>query len=186
MVLNLKGIPYKTEWIEYPDIAPTLKSFGVPPTEEEPPYTLPTIRIGSDKYVMDSHKIAIEVEQLHPLPPLYLDSPMLPKVQELLKQGVSPLRGVLMPNIPRNLLNPRSAEYFEETRSVRFGMPLSQLEKEQGGESAWTAAEPAMKELGALLRAEGGPFVLGKTGESLSSSRALDGILWRTDLEDEG
>lgn len=44
-------------------------------------------------------------------------------------------------------------------------MSLPQLEKETGGDSAWEAAKPALKELGAILRAEGGPFVLGKTGE---------------------
>lgn len=164
-MLNLKGIPYKTEWIEYPDIAPTFKSFGIPPNAEGIPYTIPTIRIGSDEYVMDSYKIATEIEQLHPSPPLHLDSSILRRVQELMAQGLTPLRGVLIPNISRKL-NPPSEEYFEKTRSARFGMPLAQLEKEQGGESAWAGAEPAMKELGAILRAQGGPFVLGKTGGS--------------------
>lgn len=48
-------------------------------------------------------------------------------------------------------------------------MPLSQVEKEKGGESAWEAAEPKWKELGALLKAEGGPFFMGKTGEHIGS-----------------
>jgi len=74
-------------------------------------------------------------------------------------------RGVAIPKIPRNLLNPPSAEYLDRTRLARFGMSLPQLEKETGGDSAWEAAKPALKELGAILRAEGGPFVLGKTGE---------------------
>lgn len=26
MVLNLKGVDYKTQWVEYPDLVPTLKS----------------------------------------------------------------------------------------------------------------------------------------------------------------
>lgn len=26
MILSYKGIPYETEWIEYPDLAPKLKS----------------------------------------------------------------------------------------------------------------------------------------------------------------
>lgn len=114
---------------------------------------------------MDSRKIAAELERLHPQPPLHLDSPLLPKVQELIAQGIAPLRGVVYPKIPRKLLNPPSKEYFERTRAVRFGMPLPQLEKELGGDGAWEGAEPAMKELGAILRAEGGPFVLGKTGK---------------------
>ncbi|CAD6569057.1 MAG: hypothetical protein ASARMPREDX12_002045 [Alectoria sarmentosa] len=163
LVLNLKGIPYKTEWLEYPDIAPTLKPLGIPPSE--PPataYTSPTIRI-SDKYVMDSRKIADVLEKKHPSPSLHLDSPILKKVEELAPQCVMPLGPVFIPRVPRFMLNSRSAEYFERTREARFGMSLSQLEKEKGGESAWKAAEPKWKELGTLLKAEGGPFFMGKT-----------------------
>lgn len=169
LLLNLKGIPYKTEWLEYPDIAPTFKSFGIPPNE--PPataYTSPTIRI-ADKYVMDSRKIADVLEQEHPFPSLHLDSPILKKVEELASQCVAPLGPVFMPRIPRTVVNPASAEYFERTRAARFGMPLSQLEKEKGGESAWKAVEPKWMELGNLLKAEGGPFFMGKTGKHVGS-----------------
>lgn len=169
LILNLKGIPYKTEWLEYPDIAPTLKPFGIPPSE--PPasaYSCPTIRI-SDKYVMDSRKIADVLEKEQPSPSLHLDSSILKKVEGLAPQCIMPLGPVFMPRIPRLLLNPRSAEYFERTREERFGMTLSQLEKEKGGEGAWKAAEPKWKELGTLLKAEGGPFFMGKTGKHVGS-----------------
>ena len=164
LILNFKGIPYKTEWIEYPDLAPTFKSFGIPPNE--PPataYTSPTIRV-SDKYVMESRKIADVLEREYPSPPLYLDSSILKKVEELVPGCIMSLGPIFMPKIPRHVLNPSSAEYFERTRAERFGMDLSQLEKERGGESAWKAAELKWKELGALLKAEGGPFFMGKTG----------------------
>lgn len=169
LVLNFKGIPYKTEWLEYPDIAPTFKSFGIPPNE--PPataYTSPTIRI-SDKYVMDSRKIADVLEEEKPSPSLHLDSPVLKKVEELVPQCITQIAPVFIPRAPRYALNPPSAEYFERTRMAKFAMPLSQLEKEKGGESAWKAAEPQWKELGALLKAEGGPFFMGKTGKHIGS-----------------
>lgn len=169
LILNFKGIPYKTEWLEYPDIAPTLKSFGIPPSE--PPstaYTSPTIRI-SDKYVMDSRKIADVLEKEYPSPSLHLDSPILKKVEELAPQCITALVPVYIPRAPRYVLNPPSAEYFERTRAARFGMPLSQLENEKGGESAWKIAEPKWKELGSLLKAEGGPFFMGKTGMHIGS-----------------
>jgi len=60
-------------------------------------------------------------------------------------------------------LNPSSKEYFERTRHERLGKPLAQIAQESGGEEAWMAAIPELKELGALLKAEGGPFVMGKT-----------------------
>jgi len=57
-------------------------------------------------------------------------------------------------------------EYFEKIREAELGMPLAQFEKEQGGEDAWKGAEPAFKEVGKLLKAEGRPFFMGKTGRS--------------------
>ena len=56
-------------------------------------------------------------------------------------------------------------------------MTLSQLEKEKGGEGAWKAAEPKWKELGTLLKAEGGPFFMGKTGKHVGSLFFLQ-IAW--------
>lgn len=116
---------------------------------------------------MDSRKIANVLEKAHPSPSLHLDSPILKKVEELLPQCATALGPALFPRIPRFVVNPPSAEYFERTRSAKFGMPLSQLEKEKGGESAWQAAEPKWKELAALLKAEGGPFFMGKTGRHI-------------------
>ena len=167
LFLNLKGIPYKTEWIEYPDIAPTFKSLGIPPNDEGVPYTIPTIRIG-DKYIMDSKKIAAELEKQFPSPPLYIDSPLVGTVQKHVSENLGALRGVLMPKGPRFILNDASVPYWNETRSKRFGMPLDQFEKEFGGEDAWENVKPPMKELGALLKAEGGPFLMGKTGKTSS------------------
>ena len=165
LILNLKGIPYKTVWLEYPDIAPTLKSLGVPPSEPpDTPYTSPTICI-SGKYVMDSPKIADALEKEYPSPSLHLDSAILKKVDELFPQCLMTLVPVFMPRVPRAMLSPASAEYFSRTTAERFGMDLSQLEKEKGGDSGWKAAEPKWKELGALLKAEGGPFFMGKTGK---------------------
>ena len=191
LMLNLKGIPYKTEWLEYPDIAPTLESFGLPPNE--PPtttYTSPAIRI-SDKHVMDSRKIADVLEMEHPFPSLHLDSPILKKVEELAPQCIMSLGPVFLPKIP-GVLNPPSAEYFERTRAISFGMTLTQFEKEKGGETAWGVAEPKWKELGTLLKAEGGPFFMGKTGRHIGvcliSQRAwrmsayrLDSVICRPD-----
>ncbi|KAJ2912607.1 hypothetical protein MD484_g7809, partial [Candolleomyces efflorescens] len=45
--LNYKGLPYKTEWVEYPDIAGVLKGHGIGPTAHYPDgapyYSLPAI-----------------------------------------------------------------------------------------------------------------------------------------------
>ena len=112
---------------------------------------------------MESKKIAAELERRYPSPPLHLDSPLLLKIDELKNQAITVLRAVLMPDV-HLLLNERSDQYFVPTREAKFGMSMSQL-KEKGGDHSWTKAEPTIKEVGELLRAEGGPFLMGKTGE---------------------
>jgi hypothetical protein len=81
-------------------------------------------------------------------------------------QLMLPLRPVIMPRIPRTILNPRSAEYFRKTRAKRFGMPLDEFEKsEEGGEKAWENVKPALEDVGTLLKQTEGPFFMGKEGE---------------------
>lgn len=177
LVLNYKGIPYKTEWLEYPDLEPTFKSFGIPPNAEGSAYSIPTIRIG-DKYVVDSAKIAAELEKQYPSPSLHLGSPALLKVQQLMPKCVEGLKGLFMPKVPSAILNQASVPFWVEKREKRFGMSLAQLEKEQGGEAAWERSTPTIKEFGSILKAEGGPFVLGKTGKAPSACSGLTSCPW--------
>lgn len=112
---------------------------------------------------MESQAIAERLEKDYPTPSLHLDCPFLPKVQALLPEILKPLGGLWQPAVPNNLLNPSSKEYFERTRAERLGKSLTQFAQESGGEEAWVAALPKLKELGGLLKGKGGPFVLGKT-----------------------
>lgn len=163
LVLNLKKIPYKTTWLEYPEIAPTLKGIGLPPNDEGIPYTIPAVRLPDGTPVMDSRKIAPELEKLHPSPNLHLDSAVLPQVEEQLKALLMPTVGVWMPKIPRTFLKEPSITFFEKTRAERFGCTLSELEKKTPEDEAWSKAEPGIKDLGNLLKRKGGPFFLGET-----------------------
>ena len=165
LVLNYKNIPYKTTWVEYPDIAPTFKSFGIPPNLEDgayADYTIPAVKLPDGRYIMDSAKIAEELEKLYPDPPLYLDSPILKQLLEYSPKAIGPLRPEMMPKVCYNLLNPRSVEYFERTRAERFGMPLTEYAK-LGGDQVFQDATPGLKQMGDVLRANGGPFCMGKT-----------------------
>ena len=63
-VLNYKGIPYRTVWVEYPDIARTCQELGVDPTSTKadgsPQYTLPMIYDPSTKIALaESAAIAL-------------------------------------------------------------------------------------------------------------------------------
>ncbi|PQE28700.1 glutathione s-transferase protein [Rutstroemia sp. NJR-2017a WRK4] len=167
LALNYKNIPYKTEWTEYPDVAPKLKSFGLPPNESGVPYSIPTVRLPDGSYLQDSKPIAYKLESLYPAPEypsLNLSSPLHEKVQEIIPKFALPLRPVWMPRIPTDILNEKSAAYFNETREKIVGMPLSEYGKKEGGEEVWAKAEPGFKELAEILKAnDSGPFVEGDT-----------------------
>lgn len=106
------------------------------------------------------------LEEKYPNPPLHLDSPVLAQIEALMPKVLMPtMNPVLMPRVPRNILNPPSAAYFLRTRAERFGMPLDEFEKsEKGGDMAWASAEPGFQKLAELLtKNPDGPFFLGAT-----------------------
>ncbi|KAF5335405.1 hypothetical protein D9611_011729 [Ephemerocybe angulata] len=77
--LNYKRIPYKTEWVEYPDIAAVLKKHGIGPTDENRDgttyYSVPAIldvddTTGEVKAALaDSIPIAEYLEKVYPATP---------------------------------------------------------------------------------------------------------------------
>ena len=167
LVLNYKAIPYKTTWLEYPSIAPTFTALGIPPNDpalNPTPYSIPAVRLPDGRYIMDSLAIATEIEKLHPEKPLRLDAQVLGEVMAVVPEVMGPMRGVVMPGSAAKLLNPESKAYFEETREKRFGMPLEELARKEGGDEAYEKARPAFRKLGELLEknGKGGPFFLGE------------------------
>lgn len=162
--LNFKGIPYTTEWLEYPDVGAKLKEAGVPPNEAGgPDYTIPAVKLADGRVIMDSIKIAPELEKIYPEPPLQLDSPYFQKAHDIVVK-MGGLRPLLLPRVPVRLLPERSKEYYDRTREVQFGMTLSELEKSEKAQNAWKYAEPGFQELKSLLgENEAGPFFMGQT-----------------------
>ncbi|KAG8624244.1 hypothetical protein KVT40_007311 [Elsinoe batatas] len=164
MILNFKGIDYKTEWVEYPDIAPKFKSFGIEPNKDSPEYTIPAIQTAKGDYIMDSKRIAAYLEETYPpgdYAAVKLDEPVQEKVVKTLNDIWRALQPVILPLIPRNVLNPSSAEYFQRTRKEIFGMPLDEFEATKGGDEAWKNAEKPIGEMASLLREEDGPYFQG-------------------------
>ena len=142
---------------------------GIPPNKEGISYTIPVLRFprsptSEPRWVMESRAIAAALEQECPSPSLHLDSPILPKVEALMKIITPTLFPVFLPRVPRDILNERSIYYFRKTREEKFGMPLDELEKsEKGGENAWESAAPPLSKLAELLKENGGPFFRGET-----------------------
>lgn len=124
---------------------------------------------------MDAKRIAASLEEKYPDPPIHLDSPQVARVGECFGRLLVPMRGILLPKIARNLLNPESVPYFHESRSKQLGMPLEQLDKELGGDAQWEEAKPILREIAALIEENGGPFVL--SGEVSYADFILVGAL---------
>lgn len=165
MLLNIKGISYTTQWVEYPSIADTLSSLSIPPANDTPQYTIPAIRLNG-RHSMDSYAIAPLVESAHPTPSVHLTDPIVQRVRANVGRWSEPLRPVWTPQVPA-LLNPPSEEYFNRTRSAAMGRPLSEIKAEVDAGSPivdqkWEEVRPAIEEAVAMLRENSaGPFFLG-------------------------
>jgi len=167
MILNYKDIPYTTEWVEYPDLAPKFKALSIPPNPKDAPgyfaeYSSPAIKYANGTYQMDSWPIAHSLEKQYPTPSLHLDDPIVVQIRDHLPNIMGPIRALLIPRVVF-LLNERSAEYFHETREKMFGKKLEQVEKDADVSECWEKTKGPVKEAGDLLRKNGGPFFLGET-----------------------
>ncbi|KAJ7577636.1 hypothetical protein C8J56DRAFT_970385 [Mycena floridula] len=132
--LNFKGLPYKTEWIEYPDIEKVAKELGTKPTGTragKPLYTIPMIHDDSNNVaIADSMAIAEYLDETYP------DHPHLMPVGtfSLHMALVDALRPVhrnagglysMSRTIP--CLNPPSAEKYKTHWETRFGKTVAEL-----------------------------------------------------------
>ncbi|TFK28911.1 hypothetical protein FA15DRAFT_664544 [Coprinopsis marcescibilis] len=141
--LNYKGLPYKTETIEYADIADFYKKNGIPPAVVYPNgfalHTLPVIKddsSGQDVFVVDSLEIAKYLDKTYP------DTPrLIPEGAEAqVKAFQDQLSAAIVPVIPLvfKLSAPQtteySREYFNKTRARDLSAlfpdkPVSSLEE---------------------------------------------------------
>ncbi|KAL7945042.1 hypothetical protein V8C42DRAFT_324397 [Trichoderma barbatum] len=163
LILNYKDLDYKTEWLNYPEIAPRLKPH-IAPNETGRAFSIPTIQFPDGTYVMESRKIAEAIEQKHPSPSVYLDSPAVKRIESLVLNTIKPIYPLLMYKISQVILTEKSYDYWVGQYTREYGMTLDEYERQFGGEKAWAEAQPAMSELTALLEEgqAGGPFFLGK------------------------
>lgn len=137
LALNYKRIPYKVEWVEYPDIRSTCERLGAPPSTyigHEPFYTVPFIYDPKTQtYISDSTHIAQYLEATYPdTPKLFPEGPLngaaaLNLFQDIWQEKCrNPLSPLVIPKVYQQL-NPASQPYFRETRERRFGKKLEDV-----------------------------------------------------------
>ncbi|TFB05273.1 hypothetical protein CCMA1212_002569 [Trichoderma ghanense] len=187
LMLNYKRIPYRTVFLEMPDIEPTLKELGIPPHDpasgNRKNYTVPAIQhVPTNKYIMDSKPIAEFLESTYPDPPLQLTSELGSEIELKLRTLIAPT--LYQSIIPReiNMFSPRAQEYFRRTREAQLGKKLEDLLA--GEEERWKAADVDLRAISELMKRNqgNGPFVLGARPSysdffiagSLQSLRAIE------------
>lgn len=124
--MNFKGIPFKTTWVEFPDIAGVCKEIGVVPVpNSNTPYTFPVIYDPSTKaLISDSATIARYLDEKFPNTPK-----LIPAETDMLHASFDAafmstlLFKWLYLFIPalNSQLSPKSQEYFRSTREAVFG-----------------------------------------------------------------
>lgn len=171
--LNVKGIPYKTVWVEYPDIIEVCKELGAAPTgingDGDPYYTLPVIYDPATKSVISDSKAIVE----------YLDATypsthvLLPKSTYALQTAFETVfrdavNGLFELGRPEayHILNPPSANHFRTTRERWWGKKLedAKLTGKQRKEE-WADAEKGLTRIDGWLKKneENASYVMGDT-----------------------
>lgn len=161
--MNFKGLSYRTEWIEYPDIEALAKKIGALPTTKKTDgrdhYTLPIIYDPSTQTVIaDSTPIALYLEKTYPSPPLFPPNTLNLTVAfpaALGTQFSAALFQIVIYHTWKNL-NDAGRTYFRETREADFGKKLEDFAPEgDAGKPTWDAAEAAFNTLNRWFTAAG-------------------------------
>ncbi|KAJ5157150.1 uncharacterized protein N7482_008250 [Penicillium canariense] len=182
LMLNYKRIPYRTIFLEFPDIEPTLKGLGL---ETQTKYTVPAIHhVATNTYMIDSIPIAQFLESTYPDPPVQLTSELGREIEAQASAVVGTvLRTSLLPR-EIGILSPRAQEYFRRTREESLGHPLEKLLDKE--EDNWNALDDRIRAVGELMltnKAEG-PFVLG--AHPIYTDFFIAGTLQCARMVDEG
>jgi glutathione S-transferase len=167
--LNYKGIPYRTEWIEYPDIAEKFKELGIPPSDGAQYYSCPAIIDPSTgAKVSESFKIAEYLEKTYP------DTPKLfpPGTWALQAAFYKAFEEKMFPMLPMgiskcfSLLNEASKPYIRLTREKFFGKKMEELVPDDKAErdAMWQKVEDNFGAIDAWYeKGKGdGPHLLGE------------------------
>ncbi|RPD62487.1 hypothetical protein L226DRAFT_504158 [Lentinus tigrinus ALCF2SS1-7] len=158
--LNIKGIPYQTVWVEFPDIAALCTKIGAPPSatarDGKPVYTLPVIYDpNTQTTVSESTKIAEYLDEAYPRTVALV--PRGPQVEEFQRASEKLLFGIdvlsiMVPGVYMSL-NEASQPYFRATREKRFGKleELSPAGSEKRAQH-WEGVKNTFHRLGEMLQ----------------------------------
>ncbi|KAE9396353.1 hypothetical protein BT96DRAFT_958228 [Gymnopus androsaceus JB14] len=187
--LNYKGLPYRTEWVEYPDIEALCIKIGAAPTDVQddgvtPEYTLPVIYDPTTgRAVSDSFDIAVYLDATYPSTPRVMH-PGMQGIQTACASyanfQTARVRPFVIPAVFQKLPPGRSQEYFRRTREVTIGCKLEDwTPRGEDGVREWKAFERGLmfvdKPYKRARKETGGRFICGE--HPTFADFALAGVL---------
>ncbi|KAF7441098.1 hypothetical protein PC9H_001447 [Pleurotus ostreatus] len=166
--LNIKGIPYETVWVEYPDIEDVCKEIGAAPTSTiAPHYTLPVIQDKSTGVVISDGPLIVEY-----LDKQYPDTTQLfPPGTIALQAGFTSAHGSAISPInhlslrrTNAILNPRSQEYIRRTREQAAGKKIEEITPVGEARAVgWEKYRGGLGKVDSWYQKSEGPFVMGES-----------------------
>ncbi|KAF5318027.1 hypothetical protein D9619_012146 [Psilocybe cf. subviscida] len=171
LCLHFKGLAFKTEWIELPDIERFSIENGIAATSTKedgsPFYTLPAIYdTSTGTKLADSWEIALYLDKTYP------DTPrLLPKGTIALQRAFTDsLPGLFAPGALFNVegihktISPGGLARYEQLLVERAGKPLEELiPKGDDAVSGWAKYQESLEKLDAWYATSDGPFLAGDT-----------------------
>ncbi|KAJ6587416.1 hypothetical protein DFH09DRAFT_1359166 [Mycena vulgaris] len=133
-ILNYKRLPYRTVWLEFPDVEATLRAIGAPPSSRRadgrPVYTLPVIidptrNPQAPRILSNANNIAEYLEASYPARPVFpegsraLQTLFVHYIQEVVAK---PLLPIMVP-LTHDRLPERTQSHFRGASRTRTPMP---------------------------------------------------------------
>lgn len=181
--LNIKGIPYKTEWTEYPDIAQVYQKHGLSPLYKKDDgsdlYTLPVIYDPSTgKAIPESTEIAKYLDKTYPDTPT-LFPPGTHAFHATFRVALGRVHKAIWYIVCCAVcyrLNERSQIFYRRTREAEEGKKLEEIR----GEKEWENIEAAYEALAGWLGNNGegqDDYVMGE-GICFADVHIVSGLMW--------
>jgi len=186
-ILNMKGLPYKTVWVEYPDIAPLCQKIGAEPTRKrngKPLYTLPVIHDPTTgASVSDSLKIAYYLDDTYPS-----TTPFFPPGSRGLQSVFVDvcIQKIEIPIFARVALafalqlSPPSEEFFRNAREQAYGKRLEDVAPEgETRDAVWNEVRDGFRKVNKWMNANGKDkmFMFGDT-PSFADVSIMGNLIW--------
>lgn len=186
LALNMKGIPYRTVWVDFADIPSHCESIGAPPTSHDPidgtkkkVYTFPVIYDpATNATVSESFNIAKYLDKTYPsytnasvpagksvlFAPAGTTALQVAFEEMWTEKIIANLFPLLAVDIARSGATEKSRDYWRRSREERFGKKIEDLLPPEARPVVWKKALAGFKQVGDWLGVnESGQFVMGET-----------------------